>query len=95
MPLDKKYSIIFIILFVFFMFYKPAVCFLMLGATSLFYAIYCILSLNKMDKYGIENLGKIVSYESDNEGYKTLSLNIKSMKEEIFQENRFCTHHQI
>lgn len=24
-----------------------------------------------MNKYGIENLGKIVSYESDDEGYKT------------------------
>lgn len=71
MVLDKKYSIIFFILFVFFMFYKPAICCLMLGVVALFYAISSILSLNKMNKYGIENSGKIISYESDDEGYKT------------------------
>ena len=69
--LNKKYGIIFVIRFVFFMFYKPAICFLMLGTALLFYAVYSISSLNQINKNGIENLGKIVSYESDNEGYKT------------------------
>ena len=71
MVLDKKYSIFFFVLFVFFMFFKPAICSLMLGTVTLFYAISSILSLNKMNKYGIENSEKIISYESDNEGYKT------------------------
>jgi hypothetical protein len=43
----------------------------MLGTALLFYAVYSISSLNQINKNGIENLGKIVSYESDNEGYKT------------------------
>lgn len=43
----------------------------MLGTFSLFYAIYSISSLIQINKNGIENLGKIVSYESDDEGYKT------------------------
>ncbi|QSB26137.1 DUF3592 domain-containing protein [Flavobacterium sp. CLA17] len=71
MNLNKEYSIIFVITFVFFMFYKPVICFLMFGTLALFYAIYSVLSLIHITKNGVENHGKIVSYESDNEGYKT------------------------
>jgi len=71
MKLNKEFGIIFAIAFVFFMFYSPAICFLMLGTLSLFYAIYSLSFLIQINKTGIENLGKIVSYESDAEGYKT------------------------
>ncbi|MEP7169252.1 MAG: DUF3592 domain-containing protein [Bacteroidota bacterium] len=71
MDFDKKYGVVFFILFVFFMFYKPVICFLMLGTLLLFLAISSLSFLSQINKNGIESFGKIVSYESDNEGYKT------------------------
>jgi hypothetical protein len=71
MNLNKELGIILFIPFVFFMFYKPVICFLMLGTLLLFFAIQSLLFLIKINKNGIENHGKIVSYESDEEGYKT------------------------
>ncbi|TDW52535.1 uncharacterized protein DUF3592 [Flavobacterium sp. 270] len=71
MELNKNHGIIIFIPFVFFMFYKPAVCFLILGTVALYFLLSSILFLNKIKKSGIESVGKIVSYESDNEGYKT------------------------
>jgi hypothetical protein len=62
---------IFAILFIFFMFYNPVICPLMLGVLLLFYAINSVLFLNKLSKNGIESFGKILSYESDRKGYKT------------------------
>jgi len=71
MGLNKNHGIIIAVLFVFFMFYKPSVCFLMLGSLALFYVIKNVAFLNKIKKSGVEIVGKIVSYESDDEGYKT------------------------
>ncbi|MFH7010966.1 DUF3592 domain-containing protein [Flavobacterium sp. FlaQc-52] len=71
MNLNKEQSLIFVILFIFFMFYKPAICFLMIGILLLFYAYSSISFLNQIKKNGIESFGKILSYESDNDGYKT------------------------
>jgi hypothetical protein len=71
MDVYKKYGIIFVVPFVFFMFYKPVICFLMLGTLIVFYGIYSISFLIQINKNGIENLGRIVSYQSDDEGYKT------------------------
>lgn len=71
MDLNKRLGIIVVIPFVFFLFYKPVICFLILGTLSLFYGIYSLSSLIWITKNGIESHGKIVSYESDEKGYKT------------------------
>lgn len=71
MGLNKNQGIIITVLFVFFMFYKPSVCFLMVGSLVLYYVIKSVSFLDEINKNGIEIVGKIVSYESDNEGYKT------------------------
>lgn len=47
------------------------ISFLMLGTLILFYAIYSLSFLIHINKNGIENYGKIVSYESDGKRYKT------------------------
>lgn len=71
MDLNKRLGIIVVISFVFFLFYKPVICFLILGTLFLFYGIYSLSSLIWITKNGIESHGKIVSYESDEKGYKT------------------------
>ncbi|MFB9079629.1 DUF3592 domain-containing protein [Flavobacterium procerum] len=68
---DKKYWIILIVTFIFCMFFKPVLCFLILGTFALGYACYSLVFLNKINKNGIEIDGRILSYESDSEGYKT------------------------
>lgn len=72
--LNKIYEIIFISLFAFFMFYKPIICYLMMGMLLLSYGIYSISSLLQIDKNEIENEDEIISYEEDEEGYKMLVL---------------------
>lgn len=79
----KKYSIIIIILFVFFMFFKPVVCFLILGVLIFHYGIESFLFLNYITKSGIESIGKIQSYESDNEGYKTPIIEFQTLEEQL------------
>ncbi|WPO77193.1 hypothetical protein [Flavobacterium sp. KACC 22761] len=71
MDFNKKYQIIYAVIFVFFMFYKPVICFSMLGTVLLIYVVYTVLYLNDISKNGIEIRGEIISYESDEERYKT------------------------
>lgn len=83
MDFSKKYGIIYVVFFVFFMFYKPVICFLILGITALAYTANNILQLNNIRRNGIEINGKIVSYESDTEGYKTPIIEFQTIEEKI------------
>lgn len=67
----KKYAIPIFILFVFFMFYKPVICFIILGSLISIMSIYYWNFLLDIQKNGIESVGKILFYESDSDGYKT------------------------
>lgn len=67
----KKYSIPIFILFVFFMFYEPFVCFIILGFLILITCINYWLFLSNIHKNGIESVGKILFYKSDSDGHKT------------------------
>ena len=80
----KKYGLLFFIIFVFFAFYKPIICLLMFGVFALFYVISSILFLNKLNKNGIEIFGEIVSYESDDEGYKTPIIEFQTLEGKNF-----------
>jgi hypothetical protein len=68
---NKKYGIPIVVLFVFFMFYKPVVCFIILGSLVSIISIYFWNFLSNIQKNGIKNVGKILFYESDSEGHKT------------------------
>lgn len=67
----NPYEIIFFVLFVFFIFYKPIVCALLLGSFIIFKVIDYLLFLKYIQKNGIPLVGEIVSYENDDENYKT------------------------
>jgi hypothetical protein len=79
----KRYSIIIIILFVFFMFFKPIVCGFIVGILIFHYGIDSFLFLNYITKSGIESIGKIQSYESDDEGYKTPIIEFKTLEKQL------------
>lgn len=81
MNLKNEYSIIIIILFVFFMFYNSIVCILIVGALLLYNGIDSLLFLNYINENGIETLGKILFFESDEEGYKTPVIEFQTLEE--------------
>ena len=89
MNLKKEYSIIIIILFVFFMFYKPIVCALIMGALVLYHGIESLMFLNYINKNGIESLGKILSYESDEESYKTPIIEFQTLEGKFIKEKPY------
>jgi hypothetical protein len=71
MKLLKKYWIAIFIVFVFFLFFKQVVSLLIFGCVFGYYGIDSIILLERLDSVGIKCKGKILSFESDNEGYKT------------------------
>lgn len=75
MLFDKKYAAIFFafffIAFVALSFYNILICLLLLGLLFLIYSIAGYIFLDNIHKNGIESIGKIVSYKSDEEGHKT------------------------
>ena len=75
---NKKYAIPLFILFVFFMFYKPVICFIILGSLISIMSVYYWNFLSDIHKNGIESVGKILSYESDSDGYKTPTIQFTS-----------------
>lgn len=74
----KKYGLIVFLTFVFCMFYKPVICFLILGTFVFYYGFHYLFFLNSIDKKGVEVVGKILSYQSDGEGYKTPIIEFES-----------------
>jgi len=53
------------------MFIKPAFCFFILGTLLFYVGITAVLFLKKIQSSGIECTGRILSFQSDSEGYKT------------------------
>ncbi|MCX7549179.1 DUF3592 domain-containing protein [Xanthomarina sp. F1114] len=74
----KEYAIPIFILFVFFMFYKPVICFLILGLLTTIIGIKYWIFIVDIQKNGIESIGKILFYESDEDGYKTPTIEFKT-----------------
>lgn len=66
----KKYWAVIFGAFVFFMFFKIAVCILILGLVFFAMGLSSILFLNKVQKHGIRCTGKILSFETDSDGDK-------------------------
>ncbi|WP_405570503.1 DUF3592 domain-containing protein [Winogradskyella sp. Asnod2-B02-A] len=74
----KEYAIPIFILFVFFMFYKPVICFLILGSLATLIGIKSWIFIVDIQKNGIESVGKILFYESDEDGHKTPTIEFKT-----------------
>lgn len=67
----EKYWIIIIIAFGFCMFIKPALCMLIIGFVAFYIGVETVIFYRKIQKKGVECIGKIIEYQSDDEGYKT------------------------
>ncbi|EDM44607.1 hypothetical protein SCB49_13585 [unidentified eubacterium SCB49] len=76
----KEYVIPIFILFAFFMFYKPVICFFILGALLIFIGIQSWIFIADIHKNGIESIGKILFYKSDEDGYKTPTIEFETKK---------------
>lgn len=86
MNLNIKYQWLILIAFLFFMFYKPIFCFLLLGLLIVFYVIQSSIFLNQINKKGEETIGKITSYLTESEGYKTPLVEFEINGEKILKK---------
>jgi len=68
---EKRYAISIVILFVFFMFYKPVFCFIMIGLIIVIAVIDSWFLIVTLQKIGIESTAQILHYVSDDDGHKT------------------------
>jgi hypothetical protein len=76
----KKYWYFIVALFIFFIFYKPVFCFLLLGILLMFFAINSLTFFDHINKNGIKTNGKILSYEKDEDGHKTPIVEFKTLE---------------
>ncbi|WJS96985.1 DUF3592 domain-containing protein [Flavobacterium johnsoniae] len=93
MLFNKKYVpiffAIFFILFVAISFYNILICLLLLGFLFLIYSIAGFIFLDNIHKNGIESIGKIVSYKSDEEGHKTPTIEYQTTDGKNFRGEPF------
>lgn len=71
MHINTKYTWLFAIAFVFFMFYQPIFCLLLVGTLMVVYALHYSLFLYNINKYGKEIEGKMKAHKTEEEDYKT------------------------
>lgn len=89
MEFIKKNGIIIVIVFVFCMICKPVLCFIILGGLILYLAIYSLTFLNYIKKKGIESVGEILSYESDDDGHKTPIIEFETLEGKVIKQKPF------
>ena len=85
----KNWTII-LIAFTFFMFIKPALCFFIVGSLAFYMGTIAIRFLKKIQDKGVECTGKILSFQSDDEGYKTPVLEFTTSEGELINEKPFA-----
>ncbi len=85
----KKYLIFILVLFVFFMFYDPIICFIILGVFFSAIGIYFLFFLKRIKERGIKSRGKILFFESDSEGYKTPIIEYTTNRGKVIKEKPF------
>ncbi|RYZ62856.1 MAG: DUF3592 domain-containing protein [Chitinophagaceae bacterium] len=67
----QKYWILIVIVFFFSMFINPAIGILIVGSLVFYIGIMAVGLLKKLQEKGIESVGRILSYQVGNRGYKT------------------------
>jgi hypothetical protein len=67
----EKYWILIVIVFFFSMFINPAICMLIVGSLVFYMGIMAVGFLKKIQNKGVEGVGRILSYQVGNRGYKT------------------------
>ena len=85
----KKYWILIAIIFVFFMYYEPVVCLIILGSFFLILGISSWTFLYEIKKRGIKSVGKILNYESDNDGHITPIVNYKTVNGKVINKKPY------
>lgn len=85
----EKYWLYIFITFVIAMIIKPIFCGLILGSLFFYIGIMTILFLRKIHRSGVECTGTILSFESDNEGYKTPIVEFTTLTGEKILEKPF------
>lgn len=76
-------------LFLIFMFVKPALCFLLLGTFFSYFGFEAIRFLKTIPKKGIEWTGNIVEFQSDSDGHKTPLIEFTTMSGDLVREPPF------
>ncbi|MBA9072442.1 hypothetical protein GGR22_000568 [Flavobacterium gossypii] len=89
MKFIEKYWVVFIIVFAFFAFYKPALVFLQLGSLVLFMGIHYFLFLKHIGKNGIRSVGKILSYEAGNKGGKIPVIGFETLEGQYIKKQPY------
>ncbi|RBW61949.1 hypothetical protein DS884_02800 [Tenacibaculum sp. E3R01] len=75
---NKKYEIPILIFFIFGMFYKPLICVLILGFLATIIGIDTWFFIINIQKKGIESVGRILYYESDEDSHKVPIIEFKT-----------------
>lgn len=60
--------------------------FIIVGLCGFIYSLFTISSINDLEKNGIQVSAKIISYESDHEGYKTPIISFKTQEGDEIQK---------
>ena len=89
MTFIKNYWIAFVIVFGISMFIKPTLCVFMLGGLAFYFGVASIIFLKNIQKKGIECMGNILEYQSDNDGYKTPLIEFTTLRGELIKEQPF------
>ena len=84
-----KYWLYICILFVIAMITKPIFCAFIIGSLILYIGNAALTFLRKINKNGIECTGTILTYQSDNEGYKTPIVEFTTETGDIISEKPF------
>lgn len=71
------------------MYYKPVVCLIILGTFFLIFGISSWAFLCEIKKSGIKSVGKILNYESDNDGHITPIVNYKTVNGKVINKKPY------
>ena len=85
----EKYWKLIVFIFVVFIFINIALSFLLLGLLVFYFSVETYIFNEKIQKVGIERSGKIISYESDYEGYKTPIIEFETKNGELISEKPY------
>lgn len=86
MKILDKYWNYYIIIFLIFIFIKPAISILILGLIIFFKGLDYILFIKSITKNGIKTTGEILIFKSDKDGYKLPLIKYKTNEGKIFEE---------
>lgn len=79
----EQYWVIIVPIFILSLIIQPAICFLIFGLLISFISIKGILLMQRINKSGIQCVGEIVHYDTDNDGDKIPVVEFKTIEGQI------------